>query len=804
VRLVGPDGYQGDVAWSTDCAADASGPGCLPWSAATGGGAPGSLVPGLVHSGREALRFDSGLTVRRGAAVLRNPVDGTPAVSTSGQYAQGDPGPGASGPEDCGLLAAGGATSAGVVEDLDDSPVCGSSAAAAVDAELTDALVGFAVTEATPPVPACSGSVIQIQPGRYDAARTRTLNTLLATCTNRTFRFLPGVFSFDANSGVAGPDRNALVFPDPGSFYVFGAPSGWDPASGVAASAAATDLDAPLCDLAQSGASIVLSGRTEIRHRGGRVAICPAFNPADAATPYPAIYQETSVPGVSATPTVALPRTFGFTWDLFACGFGSSCTVSRRHDVALATAGNRALSSVKVLVTGSEPDNTQTNLISNRTTRIEVWPASGGRICTTGEMPGIPNSGLTTAFELRTGACAAALTNEATLSGVTLRVFHSLRLNGALVRQDLTITGVSVQVNSAIGRSSAAEVQDPDGDWNDVGNVAADDAAVATPVMPCGFAACAVDGPRTPAQVFTHRLSLTGIDMVLPPELDPVGDAANLVALRLLVKLDPSSAALPPQLGSLPADFFRPEMTTQIELTTPAGRRCSVTGGFVNSAQEVAFDLFEPGDPALGCDGVLSTIGELQDAEISLRLDLPCVRNWIQNIPGQCMPDDLLNPSGKVWQVRPPNIQSISLAAASNSYSGPIALSSTDIGVVGGSTSSTFSAAGNVWMPRSDLDVHWKGAAPPTRPLVSGDLVLNGLGSDMTATASAGVVCCSVTRPDSRTVQFVSWVGGEPVLGVTVRFTDVDPTGAYSPGHAVDVLEWTTCGDDACDGADPP
>ena len=87
-----------------------------------------------------------------------------------------------------------------------------------------------------------------------------------------------------------------------------------------------------------------------------------------------------------------------------------------------------------------------------------------------------------------TGACAAALTNEATLSGVTLRVFHSLRLNGALVRQDLTITGVSVQVNSAIGRSSAAEVQDPDGDWNDAIDVVLNNVNVVAGVNNLSFA----------------------------------------------------------------------------------------------------------------------------------------------------------------------------------------------------------------------------------------------------------------------------------------------------------------------------
>lgn len=799
VRLVGPDGYQGDIAWSTNCAGGAAGPGCFPWTSATGGGAPGGLTPSLVHSGPQALQFDSGVTARRSAAVLRNPVDGTPAVTAAGQYAQGDDGPSASGGNVCGVLSPSfAATSAGVVEDLDGEPECGSSAAAAVDADLTDAVVGFAVTNATPAVPACSGSVISIQPGRYDVVRTRALNSLLATCTNRTFHFQPGVFSIDADSGVAGANRNALVLPDAGSFYVFGVPSGWSAGSGVAGSAAAGDPTALLCDPDRSGTSLVLSGRTEIRHLAGRVAICPAFNPANAQEPFPAVYQETSVPGVAATPTLPLPRTFGFTWDLLACGFNPTCTVSRRHDVALSTSGNRALSSVKVLVTGSEPANTQTNLISNRTTRIEVWPVSGARICTTGEMSGIPNSGLTTAFELRTGGCATALTNETALSNVTLRIFHSLRLGGALVRQDLTVTGVGVQVNSAFGRSTAAEVQDPDGNWNDVGNVAADDASVATPVMPCSFAACAVAGPRTPTQVFRHSLRLTDLDVTLPAELTAVGDEANIISLRVLMKVDPSSTSLPPELSGLSPENFRPEMTTRLQLTTASGGRCSVKGGYVNSAQEVAFDLLDPAATGPGCEAVLSNIGQLQNSDLSVTFELPCIRNWIQNTPTQCMPDNLFAPTGKVWQVRPPNVQSVAIAAASDSYSGPVPTSQVNIDAVGGAASSSFNAAGNVWMPNSDLDIHWKGATTGDRPVVSGDLVLNGLGSDMTASAEAGVVCCSVTRPDSRTVQLVASVDGDDVLAVTVRFTDVDPSGVYTPGYAVDILEWTTCRRDRC------
>lgn len=790
VRLVGPSGYQGDVPWATNCAAGAPGPGCLPWTAATGAAAPG-IVPSLVHSGPQPLRFDSGVTARRSAAVLRNPVDGTPAVITSGQYLQGDAGPGRTAGEVCGILSPRfGGTGAGVVDDLDDAPVCNSSAAASVDGDTTDRVVGFAVTNATPAVPPCSGSVVRILPGRYDTVRTQALNALLASCSNRTFHFEPGVFAFDADSGVAGPNRNAVVLGNAGSAYVFGAPSGWSPASGVAASAVATDPEALLCDTAQSGTSLVLSGRTEIRHLAGRVSICPAFNPADIDEPFPAIYQETSIPGVTATPAVPLPRTFSYTWNCFA--FLTNCTVSRAHDVLVSSSGTRPLTSIRLLVTGSEPDNTQTNLISNRTTRVDIRRNSDNfLICSTGEMSGMPNGGLTSSFELRTGSCATALSNEATLNNVRLRVFHSLRLNGILVAQNLAITGVGLQLNSAFARSTPAGVSDPDGNWTGVGNVAADDGASAAPVMPCTFAACAVDGPRTPGQPFTHRFGLGDLRASLPPELSGLGDAAGIESLRVLMKIDPSSAPLPPALGALPADNFRPEMTTRLRLTTAAGDRCSVTGGWVNSAQEIAFDLLSSDGGEPGCSAVLETFGQVQGADLSVTFELPCIRNWLQNTPSQCMPEDVFTPTGRVWQVRPPSVQAVTVAMSSDSYTGPPSTSLVTVDAAAAASTSTFHVAGNVWMPTSDLDVRWRGAVT-ARPVIAGDLILNGLGSDMFAAAQAGVVCCSVARPDSRTVRLVARIDGDDTLAVTVRFTDIDEAGAYSPGHAVDILEWET------------
>lgn len=800
VRLVGADGYQGAIPWNSNCAVDALGPGCLPWSAATGAGAPGGLVPSLVHSGPQPLRFDSGVTARRGAAVLRNPVAGSPAVQVAGQYLQGEPGLGATGSNRCGGLSAAGSTPAAIIDDLDDEPVCDSTDAANVDASPTDPVAGFAVTPGTPAVPPCTSGVVQIQPGRYVGANATALRALLRSCGPTTFHFLPGVLSVDLVNG--------LEFASAGSYYVFGAAKGWNPATGVGSSAVANDPAEELCDPDVSGTSLVVSGRTELIHTAGRVAICPRHS-GDPDQPYPALYQETSVPVMTVSPTVALPRSFAF-----SCALGQPpCTggniAHRTHIATINTTGARPLSSVKVLVTGTEGDVTQNNLVTNRTTRIEVRrPApDSSLICSTGELSGVPNAGLTSSFELRSGTCAAAIDNESDLVGTELRIRHSMQLASGLVVQPLQITAVALQINPATASAAVGNVSTPSGHWNNVGNVAADDSALATPVMPCAFLACEVTRPTNLAvdNVFTHSMTLSSLDLDLPPELDGSGIDANITDLRLMVKVEPTTAALPPGWILLNPQNFRPEMDVRIVLSTPSGQRCVVRPGFVNSRQELAFDLIGVDDATPGCDAVLQTYSQLADAQVELQMDLPCVRNPTAGQAWQCLST---GSSGNftLLRVRPPSIQYVGLAAASDSYAGPVPTSQVTIDAGSTSSSSAFHSLGSVWLPLSDLDVRWRGAVADGRPLVAGDLVLNGLGSDMSPTAQAGSVCCTAGRPGSRTVALTAAIDGRPIVSMTVRFVDVDPAAPDAgpvPGFAVEVLEWATCDREGRCGTDP-
>lgn len=806
VRLVGADGYQGDID-----------PASFPW-ASTPAGLSGSQ-PNLVHSGNEPLQFLSGVTVKRGAAVLGHETRG--AVRTTGEYIQGQPGLG-SGGSDCGILA--GPATATWVDDLDRAPECNSAEAAAVDGEPTDSLVGFEVDDARPAVPSCSGSVVTFEPGYYDFMRTRQVNALTGGgCTNKTFYFQPGVYYFDADSGSEGDGRYGLEFGDAGSYYVFGQPVGWSTGSGVAASGVAGDPSAPLCEPKGDGSSIVLSARTEIRHTAGRVAICPKLDAA--GEPFPAIYQETSVPTeVEVTGSLPWAGTFvcsprpTLPWlQVGLCPSRSSHT----YVVDVAAANSRTPTSIRVLITGSESLNSINNVVSTRRTSIEVRRGDGSTLCSTGEMSGTPNSGFTSSFELLTGGCASALSSEAMLDG-QLRITHSMQLGcvGAALAlavcssQPMVVDDVKVVVNGIPATVGTGGVSAPAGQWQDVGHVAADDAASATPVIvgsrhlvnpgpACTdidrFCWVAADG-RTPDQPFVHSITVGGFAVDLPPDLDGSERTLNLTGLRALVKLE--------GFGWESNEFFAPDMTISARLTTGAGVRCYARAGWVNSSQEVALDLLGEHSGGAGCSAVLESLDQLTGASLELSFQMPCVSQFF---PSSNQSVCQRNPNNdRVIQVAPPKVQHIRLSATTDTYTGPIATSKLTIDATDGATGSAFNAMGKAWMPLSDVDVQWNGAATG-RPLFGDDLVLNGLGSQAATDALSSPICCG--DPDSRTVELTAWIDGVARLRAKIRFGDVVPepdpdAGQSSPGHVVNVLEWISCARVTCptEGApgDPP
>ena len=816
VRLVGVDQYRGAYReWTADCATNATA-GCLPWGqvspATRGSTAEGDVS--LVHSGDAALRFDSGVTVRRGAVAMRNPTNGDPAIEVGGEYHQGRAGVGGSGTS-CGLLAS---LPAARIVDSSGASTCGSPEAANLQADTAANIAGLVPPTTTISVPAnCNPTVpvVPFQPGTYDATQTTNLNNLLrgaySSCHNKTFWFQPGIYSFQGSE---------LRFDSPGSYYVFGVPQGWDPATGVQANPAlVNDPSSMLCNPDDSGTSIVTAGWTRLTHVSGRVAICPARPASDPDNAHPAIFQQTSVPNgvrVTSQPAVggAVTRNFNCRlpyfnlngdsypthWDIDPYG---QCLPVRQYDLTMQTEGAGPVNSLRVMLTGAESSSTPNNAITSRESRFEVYRSNGALLCATNWSRGMPNGGLTSSFDLKSlpGSCSAPATtiDQSNLHNGRIRVQHRMLITVPTVNQPLTVSNAEVEVNAHSGQVAPSDVTSAD--WNNPGNVAQADNTTATPRMPCSDFICQVADPGraiTPATPFRHALEMNDFDF--PTLLNSTNQDPLLTELRAVIRVRPSAATLPPSWTSVFGNYintssFLMPSTTFIELESPAGRRCIAQGTGMNSDQEIAFDLLDPNveeSPARpGCNTFLfDHASELDDLTMRVRFDMPCIPDWLHNVPWECLRSNwLYDPAdtSPVWQMRPPDIENIRLTAVSNTYANT-SLSTVTSNAVAGATGATFNVHGMTWMPLTDLDIAWRGPATTT-PLFANDLVLNGLGSRMFTGAAMGTVCCN--PPTSRTVELTAAIDGVDRMVARVHFDDAVP--APDGRATVDVLRWLNC-----------
>lgn len=838
VRIVGGDGYRGALApgWTQDCASSAAA-GCMPWAAAVGS-VPSGLASSrvsVVHSGPEPLDFSSGVTVRTGAAALRNPTSGAPAIEVGGQYNQGSPGLVGSSTTDCGMLAGSPGDGAGEVVDLDDEPRCGVPEAAAVDAQPTGNSPGLVPSAAVPVVPTTCGPgpVVTFTEGTYSAAQTEQVSKLtdgsIVACRNKTFHFLPGIYLF------LGPQ---LRFGDATSYYVIGAAEPTWGAGGVqGVPALVADVEARLCSPETSGASLVVAGWTRLIHTAGRVAMCPAWptgstDPADA---HPALYQQTVVPtGVQVTSIIRAPavtNTAGITIP-FRCrtigvypgtadypnGLGGVCRPQRTYELRLASDGQAPITSMRVMLTGSESNETPNNLITNRQTRLRLFTSGTVPICQTDFVTGMPNGGMTSSFDLKAmpGTCSTTAINQSQLNGARLFVDHRMDLGLVSIVQTFDVTRAEVEINAVAGLPSEATSSD----WTNPSAVTEVGGASATPVMPSGCTdfVCQVADPGraiTPSTPFVHEMQLSGFTFPgllnsSDPDVDP-----SLRTLRAVVRVRPSSLSLPSSwtaaFGNLiSAQNFLTPGTVRLELRSPAGGRCIVQGRGINSDQEIAFDLLSAdlADPtATDCNTfIFENASDLDDVTMRLRFELPCVPDYNLDPNGRlyCLRQLFENPSTSpalpVWQIRPPDIDSVQLTTVTDTYS-RAETSTVTVNATGGASSSSFNVFGRTWMPLADLDINWNGPST-AQPLFANDLVLHGLGSRMAAGAAMGTVCCD--PPETRTVELVAVIDGVERLVVRAEYTDVRDVGGvpvYEPGFAVDVLRWLTCGPAGCAAA---
>lgn len=822
VRIIGTDGYKGSVKWATDCAGAATTPTCTPWSRLLSG-SPFDLAtskPGIVHTGPESLRFASGVTVRTGVAALGSNVGGVsskPALTVSGQFIQGSAGlklntgdgPGA---QRCGLL--GIVDSATFILDRDSQPVCDSADARAVASDPTsiEADSGLVAPTSRPAIPTtCSGSVMTFQPGTYDEAAVTLLNALLdgskPACRTKTFWFAPGsagtpgIYSFDAAK---------VTFADAGSTYVFGAPLGWNPASGGVPAALSADASAQLCDQSASGSTLMLSARTALKHSAGRVSICPSF--AVTGEPYPAVYQTTSVPNVvKMVGTSPMPLRLGFVCDLLNDPVDWStgeCSPTRNADFKLAAQGAAKLESLRVLLTGTEGNLTQNNFINRRTVRLQLFGKSGF-VCSTDPTTGTPNAGLSFTYELVAGGCVNALKSYSTasLDGMTLRVQSTFVLASVAFSQSLYLTAAEAQVNALTGAVTGSAVTSGPGAWSNVAGIVHADNSLASPQMSCAQLACPVAlATRTRAPLVkdhTRRFELSigggfsfaGLNAYSSQGVDP-----RLESLRVDVDLATAQEAMPGALSMLAINGrnFRFDLNARLEIRTPSGTRCvshdgGVNGGSANERQRLSFSVDTLDDLENGgsCNHSIRTFDELTDPATTLKLaiDMPCVRNPSPTADWLCFQEFLQD--DHIWEVRPPSIDRVTVSATTDSYIGNPANSELAIDAAAPGPRKMFRTFGRAWMPLTDLDIHWQGDGG-TATLFNNDLVLHGLGSDMLPAATTAFVCCG--KPDTREVRIRAVVDGRSLVVATVLYSDVADNGAggtvYSPGSEVHVLDW--------------
>lgn len=506
------------------------------WPAAVG--APGAAtLPGtkasLVHQGPGPLAFAANVEVRSTAAGVRtdDPDAFTPldsAVGVTGSYTQG---------------------AVGIVNDVDPASAQGDPTAtcgALTNPHPDLATAGYGavvqsgggitcsdlradrlswrstgVTTAPPALPSrmprqpvspsCEADKhMDFQPGLYDSASVRNLNHLFKTCNDTYFHFKAGDYYFDADASAG--VGNALVFDNPSIRVLFGTAVGDEADNAIpsrkafpqvcAGASYATSVGAPPtssttttappvpgAEVPATGAAVMLSPRTSIRHIAGRVAVCGRNGPSSlaiwqadstnlgwqpASVDYGADAWDGGGPGVAA-PGDGLysRRVYRSDCNVFTYVFTSCGTQYKMPRIVLedfyCVDEERVLSPLDPnhcddtdtddgVVTGGDPGGTPLSsvqiMMKAQQTNGEadasgvygfVYPKGSNQpLCWTemGELPTDMNDMV--AYELLQGACKSLLVSRSQLKGARIEVEFKIRC--ALCDTELLVDYVGVRV----------------------------------------------------------------------------------------------------------------------------------------------------------------------------------------------------------------------------------------------------------------------------------------------------------------------------------------------------------------------
>ncbi len=754
----------------------------------------GIADPTLVATGADPVRFDADVTVGRGADV-RSTTAGTVGATVAGQYEQGALGVGGTAGAPCGTLLPSAGSAQVSLSDRDQTPECNST-----DAQTLAPRRGtlFTATESIDvgTTPACpSGSaVVAFDHGRYNAVETAKLNDLLnGSCPGKTFWFRPGKYLFDVNDasamsapGAVAGDRHALVIDDPTAKVVFGASSGWDATSG------ATAADFPrACDLSRSGASIQLTSRSTIRHRQGRVAICPFINDA-TNSPYPAIVQGDSSPSqpilVSTTGLPASRRLSTSTYcvDWWFC---DRVSLVRSFTTTWGSAGSAPLDSAVFLIQTTEgpPVHQATSFI-----RLTLQNTAMGITCRSGPVAAGRTHGQYLAVDLMAstaaGQCGDVLRgrSESVFDGatVTVELWVDEREPASCglppgCQISFTIGQIALRTNMVglpATTASSSSWGTPTGAINRGDGVSARVAQAACPLV-SGDIRCSDDLPAT-----TRSITVGGF------EPNTVGLADDAPVEHLGVRLESPDSGQ--SWASDPVDMTSVQGVLSLPAfgTTPA-RTCSVTEqGFARSRRAVHVDLFREGGT---CRPMVEQVGELRNATVAVSIRADCM--WFGAMRAPII-------DGRCNQVRLPEFDRIQLdVTAALRQRPPSALVSIDASTA--ASGSSFNVFGDTLAPDLDLDLRWRGLVT-NLPVFGGVMSVRSIGSSQATGATMGVVCCSPPPVTTLLLEAIidSAVRAEAQLyvgrpGSAVTPPAVPPATAQ-PRRLVSVRDWRFCRDD--------
>ncbi len=749
-----------------------------------GSAAPGSTEPvGIRHSGAAPIRFQSDVRVRRSSSLDVLP-DG-PGLVTVGQYAQGSPGPGRSG-TDCGALAAPGP---GQVRDRNGVPVCGLASLVTAPVIVQD-LGSLGATPGVVPTSCGAGSVVRLTPGFYGAAQVRALNTLFASsgCNGRTFHFdaaddpnASSVYVFDANDPSAGADRSALVIDNPSINVVFGeyvAPVAGSPAR-------------PLCDRDRSGASIELTARTAIRHRSGRLAVCPSR--AADNTPLPAV---TQVPVASVAPVGAVVGTSQFTPSAnllsrtsrstaafpLLCGSPSGCPVQRSFETRWTNLPDLPIQQVNLLFNSQERPPTVT---SRRNVLVRVTPQGAPAFeCTAAA--GRTHEQVTAIDLVRcSGGALSSGQSASFLEGAVVRVRFEYLVGANIFNFssiNLDVWNVRLEVNAAT--ATAAGVTS--GNWQAAGRATTDDDQAATYIGNLSGPVSAWDTRGSTKVVGFDDLRFPAGSLATDPAVEPSVplSSLNLVLLSRSAVLTGDSTPT----SSAVADPGDDDASVEVRVDAPGGGVCTFTlDGYANSSRPVRFDLLA-NCPQYG------RLDAIQGADVQLTYRVGCSRPVVVN-PG--------NPS-QCAVVRPPDLQFVGLTATTDYWS-PVPPSSeltTNVtGAAPGGRLAEVHVFGDFLTKDSTVVLRWTGTAPGAggtvdEPLVAGTMQVGRIESSVDGTSQTGVVCCTPEPPDPEQGRLQAVVDGRVWAESLVEVDSSDGTATLP--RPVRILDWTYCASRSC------